>query len=70
MNLAARNLLQDKTRVLLSVAGVALTIMLILILTGFVSGMNAQVSRYLDQAPGFGRAGAGRDSRGEFGAVG
>ncbi len=52
MNLAGRNLLQDKTRLLLSVAGVALAIMLILILTGFVSGMNLQVSTYLDHAPG------------------
>ena len=52
MSLAARNLLQDKTRLLLSVAGVALAIMLILILTGFVSGMNLQVSRYFDNAPG------------------
>ena len=52
MSLATRNLLQDKTRLLLSVAGVALAIMLILILTGFVSGMNLQVSRYFDHAPG------------------
>ena len=52
MSLATRNLLQDKTRLLLSVAGVALAIMLILILTGFVSGMNLQVSRYFDNAPG------------------
>ena len=52
MSLATRNLLQDKTRLLLSVGGVALAIMLILILTGFVSGMNLQVSRYLDHAPG------------------
>lgn len=52
MNLAGRNLLQDKTRLLLSIAGVALAIMLILILTGFVAGMNQQVSTYLDHAPG------------------
>lgn len=52
MNLAGRNLLQDMTRLLLSVAGVALAIMLILILTGFVAGMNQQVSTYLDHAPG------------------
>lgn len=52
MNLAGRNLLQDKTRLALSVAGVALAIMLVLILTGFVSGMNLQVSTYLDHAPG------------------
>jgi putative ABC transport system permease protein len=52
MKLAARNLLQDKTRLALSVAGVALAMMLILILTGFVSGINLQLSRYLDHAPG------------------
>jgi hypothetical protein len=52
MNLAGRKLLQDKTRLLLNVAGVALAIMLILILSGFVSGMNLQVSTYLDHAPG------------------
>jgi putative ABC transport system permease protein len=52
MNLASRNLLQDKTRLALSVAGVALAVMLILILTGFVSGINLQLSRYLDHAPG------------------
>ena len=52
MSLARRNLLQDKTRLSLSVAGVALAIMLILILTGFISGMNQQVSTYLDHSPG------------------
>jgi YHS domain-containing protein len=52
MNLAARNFLQDKTRLALSVAGVALAVMLILILTGFVSGIDLQLSRYLDHAPG------------------
>ena len=52
MSLAWRNLLRDKTRLGLSVTGVALAVMLILILNGFVSGMNAQVSAYLDHAPG------------------
>ena len=52
MSLARRNLLQDKTRLFLSVAGVGLAIMLILVLVGFVAGMNLQVSRYLDHAPG------------------
>ena len=52
MSLAARNLLRDKTRLLLSVTGVALAIMLILLLTGFVSGMNEQVSTYLEHTPG------------------
>jgi putative ABC transport system permease protein len=52
VKLSARNLLQDKTRLALSIAGVALALMLILILTGFVSGINLQLSRYLDHAPG------------------
>ena len=52
MRLAWRNLFQDRTRLGLSVTGVALAVMLILILTGFVSGMNLQVSTYLDHAPG------------------
>lgn len=52
MRLAWRNLIQDKPRALLSVVGVALAIMLILILGGFVSGLNLQVTRYLDRAPG------------------
>lgn len=52
MYVARRNLIQDKTRLLLSVVGVALAIMLILILTGFVSGLQLQVTRYLDHAPG------------------
>jgi hypothetical protein len=52
MNLAWRNLVRDKTRLVLSAVGVALAIMLILILTGFISGLELQVSRYLDHAPG------------------
>jgi putative ABC transport system permease protein len=52
MRLAWRNLVQDRTRLGLSVAGVALAVMLILVLTGFVSGMGQQVSRYLDNEPG------------------
>lgn len=38
MFLASRNLFRDKTRLALSVAGVALAIMLTLILTGFRDG--------------------------------
>ena len=52
MSLAWRNLLRDRTRRSLSVTGVALAVMLILILNGFVSGMNHQVSAYLDHPPG------------------
>ena len=39
MTLAWRNLVQDKVRLGLSVTAVALAVMLILVLTGFVSGM-------------------------------
>ncbi len=52
MFLARRNLLQDKTRLALSVAGVALAVMLILILKGFLTGMNRQITSYLDHSPG------------------
>ena len=52
MSLARRNLFQDKTRLALSVCGVALAVMLILILKGFLSGMNRQITSYLDQSPG------------------
>src|SRR5579859_3816803 len=52
LTLAGRNLLRDRTRLGLSVLGVALAVMLILILNGFVAGMNRQLSAYLDHAPG------------------
>src|SRR3972149_1989591 len=52
MSLARRNLFQDKTRLALSIGGVALAVMLILILKGFLSGMNRQITSYLDQSPG------------------
>src|SRR3989304_3631321 len=52
MSLARRNLSQDKTRLILSVAGVALAVMLILILNGFLTGMNRQITSYLDHSPG------------------
>ncbi len=52
MSLARRNLVQDKTRFLLSVTGVALAVMLILILSGFLNGMYRQISAYLDHTPG------------------
>jgi putative ABC transport system permease protein len=50
--LAARNLFQDKTRLALSIGGVALAVMLILILNGFLTGMNRQITSYLDNSPG------------------
>jgi putative ABC transport system permease protein len=52
MKIAWRNLLKDKTRLALSIGGVALAVMLILILNGFVTGMNAQIGAYLNHAPG------------------
>lgn len=50
--IAFKNLLQEKFRLLLSVAGVFLAVMLVLILNGFVSGLYKQVSAYLDNSPG------------------
>src|SRR3989304_1262700 len=52
MSLARRNLSQDKTRLILSIAGVALAVMLILILKGLLTGMNRQITSYLDHSPG------------------
>lgn len=52
MSLARRNLLQDKARLALSILGVALSVMLILILKGFLEGMNRQITSYLDHSPG------------------
>jgi len=52
MTIAWRNLLKDKTRLVLSIGGVALAVMLILLLNGFLVGMYAQISAYLDHAPG------------------
>ena len=52
MSLARRNLFQDKTRFALSIIGVALAVTLILILKGFLTGMNRQITSYLDHSPG------------------
>ena len=52
MSLARRNLFQDKTRLALSIGGVALAVALILILKGFLAGMNRQITSYLDRSPG------------------
>jgi putative ABC transport system permease protein len=52
MFLARRNLFQDKTRLALSIGGVALAVMLILIMTGFLEGMNRQITSYLDHSDG------------------
>lgn len=52
MSLAYRNLLQDKLRSMLSILGVGLAIMLILVLNGFLIGVDQAASTYLDHAPG------------------
>lgn len=52
MSLGRRNLFQDKTRFALSVAGVALAVMLVLVLNGLLGGVYRQISAYLDNAPG------------------
>ena len=52
MSLARRNLFQDRTRLALSISGVALAVALILILKGFLTGMNRQITSYLDRSPG------------------
>jgi len=52
MFLAQRNLFHDKTRLALSVGGVALAVMLILILKGFLTGMNRQITSYIEHSPG------------------
>jgi putative ABC transport system permease protein len=52
MFLARRNLLQDTTRLVLSVVGVALAVMLILLLNGFLDGMYRQIAAYLEHTSG------------------
>ncbi len=52
MLLAFRNLTHDRTRFALSVAGVALAVMLILLLGAYRAGIYRQTAAYLDQAPG------------------
>src|SRR6266508_5627506 len=50
--LARRNLLQDTMRLALSITGVALAVMLILLLQGFLDGMYRQIAAYLEHTPG------------------
>lgn len=47
-----RNLISNKTRFALSVAGVALALMLVLILAGFRTGLLLQITAYLRNSPG------------------
>ncbi len=49
--LAFHNLWQQKFRLALSVIGVALAMMLIILLNGFLAGINVQVTAYLDNTP-------------------
>jgi putative ABC transport system permease protein len=50
MLIARRNLTQEKTRLALSIGGVALAIMLVLILDGLLVGMFRQITAYLDHS--------------------
>ena len=52
MYLALRNLLQDRTRLALSMLGVALAVMLILFLMGLRAGVYQGAAAYLENAPG------------------
>lgn len=52
MSLARRNLLQDRTRLALSVSGVAVAIILMLLLSGLLGGMYTQIGAYLDHSRG------------------
>ena len=52
MLLARRNLFRDRTRFALSVLGVAVSIGLILLLSGYRSGVYRQATAYLDNTPG------------------
>jgi len=51
VDIARRNLFQEKLRFMISSGGVALAIMLILILNGFYTGLDRQVNAYLDNTP-------------------
>jgi putative ABC transport system permease protein len=51
IHLARRNLFQNKFRLAISVAGVALSITLIVFLQGFLRGIYVQVTAYLDHTP-------------------
>jgi putative ABC transport system permease protein len=52
IHLTFQNLWQGKFRLALSIGGVALSIMLIILLNGFLSGIYIQVTAYLDNTPG------------------
>ncbi|MBI5828931.1 MAG: ABC transporter permease, partial [Chloroflexi bacterium] len=48
--LALRNLFQNKARLVISVGGVALALMLILSLDAIFTGMERRVTAYIDQS--------------------
>jgi putative ABC transport system permease protein len=52
MLLARRNLTHDRVRLVLSISGVALPVMLILLLSGYLAGIYRQSATYLENAPG------------------
>lgn len=52
MFLARKHLVRDRTRLALNITGVALAVMLILLLNGFLTGMLRQITSYLDRSPG------------------
>ena len=52
MLLAGRNLTHDRIRLVLSITGVALSVMLILLLSGYLGGIYRQSATYLENAPG------------------
>lgn len=52
MLIALRNLSKDKTRLALSITGVALAVMLVLVLNGFLTGLTTQIGAYLAHTPG------------------
>ena len=49
--ISRRNLLKNKLRLAISAAGVALAIILMLILNGFLAGMYHQITAYIDNTP-------------------
>src|SRR3990167_2989890 len=49
--IAVRNLFQEKTRLLISVGGVAFSIVLIMVLTGLYRGWNDKMGQYIQSVP-------------------
>lgn len=51
VSIARRNLFQERTRLLISVGGVAFSVMLILLLAGLYRGWQIRVTAYIDHVP-------------------